>query len=69
MPKVSDPPTRLPAGPSRRSFLAAIPALGTLAAAAVPSAVAATPAGTAPRHDPVYSETDHVRTFYARARF
>jgi hypothetical protein len=58
--------------PSRRSVLtglAVLPATIAPAAAAEasPAPEAARPDGK-PRHDPVLSETDHVRTYYQLAR-
>ena len=52
---------------SRRALLGAVPAVAVSAsvAAAEPDAAAANDDPTAP----AYRETDHIRTFYDRARF
>jgi hypothetical protein len=56
-----------PPNPGRRAFLATAGASVTLPA--VPALAQATAADLPQTSQPVYRETDHIRTFYERSRF
>lgn len=57
-------------GPSRRSFLAAVPSLSLAAAGLTTSpASAACEAQAGKPNEPVYRCTDHIQRFYDRSRF